>query len=327
MFGGLLERMHAELVAEVESPEAFDGLARGWLTGCMDEVCGLLSQKLRTDPVTEVSVRSVDEEGRIRQGGPNQVLGELHTYRKRFGFNPERLLYSPRSWDRFLDSLSRNPAGVHVRMIPLDRDGFRSQSGWCGIGVRWDRRCPGWARFSFTVGVGQLTDWTESVEIQESWAGFVRRKAGQMAVYAGGMTDDIWPGQDTALQRATQSVPSNLLLKICQSREVLLGYSWVTVVAPEVAARLGGAAAMSATGAFCEVEEMPGGALWLRSTPVINDFTGDRVRKVFEALAPVLITGTAKIEYRGEMFRIAEGVDAADFRELAVHTHSEQSVT
>jgi hypothetical protein len=49
---------------------------------------------------------------------------------------------------------------------------------------------------------------------------------------------------------------------------------------------------------------------------VINDFTGAAVRRVFEALAPVLLTGRTTPPmsmYRGK-FRIVEDVDAADHR-------------
>ena len=46
---------------------------------------------------------------------------------------------------------------------------------------------------------------------------------------------------------------------------------------------------------------------------MINEFTGDRIRMVFEALAPILLTGTAAFRY-GAKYRILEGVDAADFR-------------
>lgn len=306
--------MHAELIAEVGSAGAFAELARGWITGCMDEVFGPLAQKLREDPVTKASVQSLDLVGRIERAGPNQVLGKLITYRKHVGFRPSEVRYSTRSWNRFLHDFALNPGGMEVSMVPLDGDGVPLWRGTCSCGVRWEQGSPGWARFSFTAGAGPVTNWPESPGLQESWAGFVRGQAALVSASAGSMTDDMWPGTHTALQRATNSVPSNLLLKVSQSREVLLGYSWVTVVAAELAGRLGGSAAMAASGAFCEVEEMPGGALWLRATPVINEFTGGRVRKVFEALAPVLITGTARNEHRGEELRITEGVDAADYR-------------
>ncbi len=59
---------------------------------------------------------------------------------------------------------------------------------------------------------------------------------------------------------------------------------------------------------------LPNGALWLRATPTINEFTDDRVRLVFEALAPVLVTGVARFRLPGETYRVVEGVDAADYR-------------
>jgi hypothetical protein len=94
----------------------------------------------------------------------------------------------------------------------------------------------------------------------------------------------------------------------------LRGYSWVTVVTPELAGRLGGAGALQASNAFCDVTVLPDGALWLRATPTINEFTGDRVRLVFEALAPALVTGVARFRLPGETYRLVEGVNAADYQ-------------
>jgi hypothetical protein len=48
------------------------------------------------------------------------------------------------------------------------------------------------------------------------------------------------------------------------------------------------AGAVRASGAFYEVSQLPHGALWLRATPTINQFTGERVRQVFEALSAEL---------------------------------------
>jgi hypothetical protein len=69
----------------------------------------------------------------------------------------------------------------------------------------------------------------------------------------------------------------------------------------------------AASGAFCEVTELQNGAVWLRATPTIDEFTGDRIRAVFEALAPELPTGLPAI-WPSEAHRIAEGVDAADYQ-------------
>lgn len=122
------------------------------------------------------------------------------------------------------------------------------------------------------------------------------------------MTDDIGPGQ-TALQRATL----NQAAGISDSRDALLGYSCIMIVAAGVAARLGGAEVLRASGAFHEVSVLPNGSLWLRATPTINEFTGNKVRRVFEVLAPELPDGVAEFRF-SDCFRIVEGVDAADYR-------------
>jgi hypothetical protein len=152
------------------------------------------------------------------------------------------------------------------------------------------------------------TGWSGSPETQDRWAEFVKAQAARVGAVAGGMTDDIGPGQ-SALQRAT----FNLAAGIADTRNALRGYSWIMIIAAGVAARLGGVQALRASGAFHEVSILPNGSLWLRATPTINEFTGDKVRRVFEVLAPELPEGVAKFEF-SESFRIVEGVDAADYR-------------
>jgi hypothetical protein len=59
--------------------------------------------------------------------------------------------------------------------------------------------------------------------------------------------------------------------------------------------------------------------LWLKATTAINEFTGDRVRAVVEALAPILVTGQTKLRFDHKRHppRLAEGVDAADYQSPA----------
>jgi len=63
---------------------------------------------------------------------------------------------------------------------------------------------------------------------------------------------------------------------------------WVTVISPEVARSYGGIAALTASGAFWQVEEMAGGAVWLQATEVLEAFDAARGLAVFEVLAPCL---------------------------------------
>ncbi|MFJ4467913.1 hypothetical protein ACIP2X_10625 [Streptomyces sp. NPDC089424] len=76
-----------------------------------------------------------------------------------------------------------------------------------------------------------------------------------------------------------------------ESRSLLRGYSWVTGVPGELAARLGGARALRATGAFHAVRELRGGGLLLQACETLAGYDAHRVRAVFHALAPVLPPG------------------------------------
>ncbi|MFJ3813374.1 hypothetical protein [Streptomyces sp. NPDC090056] len=77
-----------------------------------------------------------------------------------------------------------------------------------------------------------------------------------------------------------------------ESRTLLRGYSWVTGVPAELAARLGGPTALEATGAFHAVRELRAGGLLLQSTETLADYDRPHLEAVFHALAPVLPPGT-----------------------------------
>ncbi|MFF1423200.1 hypothetical protein [Streptomyces sp. NPDC058280] len=74
-----------------------------------------------------------------------------------------------------------------------------------------------------------------------------------------------------------------------EARTLLRGYSWVTGVPAELAARLGGARALEAT--FHAVRELPGGGLLLQATETLAGYDKHRMHAVFRALAPVLPPG------------------------------------
>jgi hypothetical protein len=278
----LLRDMHAVLSTEISSPAEFAVAAREWLAGTLAELI----------PSPHESVRA----GTLRVNHEHPV------------FEGRTVEYSDRAWTALLDNLGGYPFAVTAELVSAAGPGLLAGMAHVIIKVHRDYYAPAWASFQFTARDEHL-GWPRSAQLQARWAAFVKGQAGSADAVSGWMTDDIWP-PETALQRAT----FNTFARIPDSRTVLRGYSWVTVVAPELTARLGGAAAMQASGAFCEVSVLPGGSLWLRATPTINDFTGDRIREVFEALAPVLVTGPANLQWPGEEYRIINGADAASHR-------------
>jgi len=126
------------------------------------------------------------------------------------------------------------------------------------------------------------------------------------------VTDDA-DARGTALEMATQrrgidppTVP--------RCREVLRGYSWVTICAPELAERLGGVPALTASGAFYQVHKLSGGQVLLRATPLLEQYEGASVERVFRVLAPVLLPGWAAKPRAPVGARLMLGVDAADYQ-------------
>jgi hypothetical protein len=307
--GGLvtvfLRNMYARLIAEITSEEMFADVSREWLTSTMTEVFPALWEGLRTRPVSRVPIHPA----RGPWGQPGHVRGVL-TISRNTPVDWRDSLYSERSWPRFLARLDEYPFGAMVTVNALDERGLPVDGGEADVHVARDSSAPAWAEFTFgapAVGTG----WPESAPLQDEWAQFVKGQAARIGACAGGMTDDHSGGAETGLERALHRGVRPLGGDL---REVLRGYSWITIVAPELVSRLGGVGALAASGAFCEVSPLPDGSLWLRATPTVNEFTGARIHQVFEALAPVLLTGTAKLEYKAERYRIVEGVDAADYQ-------------
>ena len=345
----MLESMGADLIAEIPPGERYAATAREWLDSTLREVFPDLLEGLRDRPALRKDEpgRPVGEPGELRgelwlgvtspvprrgvlfsnaawqrmlnslaksplrvlvsisQLGDDgfRCLEEAHIGVARSTSEPAwvRFTFSAPASFRWRARLAESPvpgsAVVRVLRYPAgsdepvitEVDASEAEKAWPGPGGGWPA----------------------SRDLQDRWAGFVRRQAEQIGASAGFMNDDRAPGGDTALQQAIWPPASAYPFRY---REILYGYSWVTIVPSQLAGRLGGPAAMRSSGAFSEVDELPGGAVWLRATPAINQFTGDRIRAVFEVLAPVLLTGRTKFMFGYEP-RLVEGVDAADYRQ------------
>jgi hypothetical protein len=92
------------------------------------------------------------------------------------------------------------------------------------------------------------------------------------------------------------------------------GYSWATLVPPELVGELGGIGALRASGAFHEVDELGYGAAWLQATAELGDYDEAAARRVFDVLAPVLIGGMAERSFSKFHAPLAYDVNADDYR-------------
>ncbi|WP_405555269.1 DUF3396 domain-containing protein [Streptomyces canus] len=76
-----------------------------------------------------------------------------------------------------------------------------------------------------------------------------------------------------------------------ESRQFLRGYAWVTVCPAELLARLGGASALEASGAFYRVIPLRAGGALLQASETLAGYSDAVMERVFVALAPVLPEG------------------------------------
>lgn len=76
-----------------------------------------------------------------------------------------------------------------------------------------------------------------------------------------------------------------------QWRERLRGHSWLMVISGDVAELLGGSEALQSSGAFDSVVTLPNGSMLLQATPAFQQYRGEAVRAVRDAVRDVLVEG------------------------------------
>jgi hypothetical protein len=284
------------------------GAERGWMLGVLQTLIPDLLAATDTRPGT--AEMPVKDPLSWPLDGPDTLAGELRI-RVEDPYARD-VWYSPTGWRRLLAALDKSPATVEIRVHVFDADGEVRGGG--EVSVRRSEFEPGWVRFSFSARAN-TTGWPWSPAMQHRWAELLKDQAARIGACTGFMTDTGTPGEGLshAIRRPGQRPHvENPDDSITRSRQVLQDYCWVTIVPAELTRRLGGAAGLRASGAFCDVSELPDGSVWLRATPTINEFTGERITAVFRALAPVLLTG--RTEFSFGYRRLVENADAADYR-------------
>jgi hypothetical protein len=304
--------LHLELTGRADTAAEFARQARSWLTEARTELFGELSRGLPDRAVLRRYSHDLD----AAVGPPRGTWAHVLVYREPTPFRGVRsTLYAPRRWQRTLDDLATvYPFHIYLFMSPLDPAG-RPIDGTAAASalVSRDHDDPRWVRFIMKAPAS-LVPWRRSAQTQEDWIAFLDRWAGRLDACYGHLTDDA-DEAGTALEMATQRLGLDPPT-VPRCHEVLRGYSWVTICAPELAARLGGAAALTASGAFYQVRELPGGQLLLRATPRLEQYQGAAVERVFRALAPVLLPGRVTAATAPFGARLVADANAADFQRL-----------
>lgn len=301
--------MHVELVSEIRVRGEFGPRAAQWISGIRDLVFAGYDENqsgglIPFDPPPSPA-------GYWILGRPTALRGTIHVQQRPHNSLGRGAVYSSRSWGKLINGLTETyPFRVTLVLAPVDDNGKEAGLGGAAhVGVRRDGDAPEWVRFEAALPP-DIVDWNGSSRVWQELLSFTREWVTEIETCYGHITDDA-DFLATALERATGQYSWDT---VPRCKEVLRGYSWVTVCPAELAAILGGRIGLERTGAFCMVAEGAGGAVFLQATPTFGEYGDAAMRRVFEALAPVLLPGRVEAEGGEQFGRVVTGVDAADYR-------------
>ncbi|MEU0558036.1 hypothetical protein [Dactylosporangium sp. NPDC006015] len=204
------------------------------------------------------------------------------------------LLMHPRSWSVFLDGLDQHPGATAYLQAGVVQRAERMPGG----------RMPGfpdlhvrtWLEGGVRLGLSASPEFlVGTADAERALCGFLREVAAVSDPAYGEVSLDLdgHYGVESLLERFLVGLDSRTrdAIRRTPPRERLKGYSWITVIPAEVAARLGGAAGLPAGGAFHEVVALPAGGIWAQATGRLTDYDHAAARRVFDALRSVLPPG------------------------------------
>jgi hypothetical protein len=272
----------------------------------------------------EVSFEWLDQVSRLLEPNEREVLKDLPAQFTTKGVDPFGPLGEPGSLFGVLDvtrggydfppkSYERSCSVAGIRWLRNELDDFPNMATlWLGhldeLGHRsgnllllYVKRVPHsakWLRLNATVNEVRFCDPISGTAAQRQWLDALRLFAdrlnpgfGHVAyTYSGDATalEDCLPARTFGREYRDPDFTVN------SCRQILRGYSWLTIIPEELVAWLGGVDALRRTGAFVEVSKLAAGGVWLLATADYREFNDTAVAKVFRTLAPVLRPGQPK---------------------------------
>ena len=277
-------QMQLQLTVERPADDATAArMLRAWFAGAFEAMGGRLrTAVLAAEPMSDYNLKG--RPASEPYGRPDEVWSAIHTStRGARGLRMKSKAFSTKAWNAFLDGLSTPPFGVELTAITLDYAGFPNTFPSLRIGLRTNDDDEGWWFLNVRFGPELLDD----PAFQKSALTFVRSFAEDWNLAYGEISYDRGSGR-TAYESVFRGQPDQTSIT---SRTILRGYAWLTIVPQEIGDRLGGVAALRATGAFAQVEALGNGGYWLLATEDWWDFGQSAAERVFPVLAPVLRPG------------------------------------
>jgi hypothetical protein len=194
--------------------------------------------------------------------------------------------WTPKNWSRFLSLSSSLSIEMSAKFSTLNEFGHAGQPSLT-ISAHRLRAAPRWLNLSATYVVGDRRIPPVPDEVAETWSEFIRSEAGKWPpVFAYLADDSIDAGGTRTPLEAMSGLFPDQTLPLADSQ--VRGYSWITVASSGVLSRLGGVDAIRDTRGFDDVEVLSSGGAVLQATSRLSEYEAVAVRRVFEALGPVL---------------------------------------
>lgn len=229
-------------------------------------------------------------------GAPHGVWADAAAIPRAGTTDPaEYRVYSPEALEVVLDCVPTRPVRTKLEIKELDGRGVPYEGeGFFAVVLNAVEDMPECVQFMVWSKVSVEEADPLRPGVSQRWARVVRELADMVDVSYGQIgVDFVFHGEaplDGLLRRR------GVIKSVRLAREVLRGYSWVTICPPELAGRLGGVSGMVDSGAFATVKELTHGGLWLQATPDAAAYDQAAVWRVFKALAPMLPTGMPRAD-------------------------------
>lgn len=274
--------MRGELDCEFRSDVDYVALAKRWIERALEEVCLEELQQILSGP-------SLDPNSIRREGAPCGTPGSLWgfcsvTARGTRGERSASRVISSKNLAWLVEKISAEALSVTVAISNLGADGY-PQIRLARVAIDRELGADSWVRFSFEFPDFRLN----SEKYQQNFLRFVKARAAEINPSFGHVAYRYTLGK-TAMEVVLGPpwlLPEDTLR---ESRTYLRGYDWITVCPAELAARLNVQSLLN-SGAFCEVQELENGGIWLQATPRIAEYDLDHVRMAWQELSSLLRPG------------------------------------
>ncbi|WP_153456009.1 hypothetical protein [Streptomyces smaragdinus] len=227
-------------------------------------------------------------------GLPFSVWGEVHVWNSDRSIAESRPL-SDASLRWMRNEVSYFPDGARLTLCRLDSNGIPYENGIdrLDLTLSVDEEYPWIAQLQAVSTFGSHL-LPSAINKNELWVGFFRKTASRDGVTFGHITDDLLGPRETGLDTVLRRGGTRNSIR--NGREILRGYSWVTVLSADLGERLGGVDALVRSEAFYKVSKLRGGAIFLQASESMAGYSDRTMERIFDVLRPVIPGGVPKID-------------------------------